>query len=218
MELTGVICYNKEVNIKQPTGGAVPMSIAKKCSVSGCEKEHCALGYCKKHYTRLYKYDRLNLIRIPKGSTRNHPLYSMYYGMLSRCNNPKYTDYKDYGGRGIYVCRRWSGRNGFKYFVQDMGRRPDGHSLDRINNDDGYSPSNCRWTTQTVQRLNVRKSSANTSGTTGVYWHKDRRKWVARISLSGKTINLGIYPDKQVAIRKRLEAEKKYFNPLVNVS
>lgn len=81
-----------------------------------------------------------------------HKLYSTWQGMLGRCRNPKNPQYKDYGGRGISVCERW--KTSFQNFVNDMGERPEGHSLDRKNNDLGYSPDNCRWATKKTQQRN----------------------------------------------------------------
>lgn len=66
--------------------------------------------------------------------------------------------YPDYGGRGITFCNRWQGKRGYERFLNDMGPRPsDKHSLDRKNNDRGYSPSNCRWATRKEQNNNRRK-------------------------------------------------------------
>jgi len=74
--------------------------------------------------------------------------------MKYRCNNSKSSTYHKYGGRGIRVCERW---NLFKNFLEDMGERPQGHSLDRIDNDGDYEPGNCKWSTPLEQRHNQRE-------------------------------------------------------------
>lgn len=84
-----------------------------------------------------------------------HPLYSTYRQMLHRCLNPKSTSFRDYGARGITVCERW--QESFWNFVEDMGHRPPGLSIDRINNDGNYEPGNCRWATPQEQADNSRK-------------------------------------------------------------
>ena len=81
------------------------------------------------------------------------PTYVVWSNMWARCTNPKRRDYKNYGGRGIVVCQRWER---FEHFLADMGEKPGSLSLDRINNDEGYSPNNCRWATASEQRRNQR--------------------------------------------------------------
>lgn len=87
----------------------------------------------------------------------NGPEWLAHRNMLNRCYNPRNIGYPRYGGRGITVCERWRGPDGFKNFYADMGPRPEGppkHSLGRIDNDGPYAPGNCRWETYVEQGRN----------------------------------------------------------------
>ena len=80
------------------------------------------------------------------------PEHTVWVHMIQRCYNPRRWQYKYYGGRGIKVCERWL--DGFKNFYADMGPRPIGMTLDRVDNDGNYTPLNCRWATDIEQRAN----------------------------------------------------------------
>lgn len=81
---------------------------------------------------------------------------AIWSAMKQRCSNPNNRDYRLYGGRGISVCDRWL--ESFDNFMADMGNRPSpAHSIDRIDNDGNYEPSNCRWATKSVQNRNTRR-------------------------------------------------------------
>ena len=95
-------------------------------------------------------------------SLRAHKLYGTWYTMRYRCNNPNNSVFKYYGGRGVKVCNRWDiadGKfTGFKNFVKDMGSRPKGFTVERVNNNGNYTPSNCKWVNRKEQSRNMRNN------------------------------------------------------------
>lgn len=113
------------------------------------------------------------------------PTYKAWSGMLDRCYNPNNKKYHRYGGRGIKVCDRWKT---FLHFYEDMGEKPAGLSLDRINNDGDYEPSNCRWATPREQAQNRSNNVMLTiDGETHCLSEWSRRLNVSRDSLRGES-------------------------------
>jgi hypothetical protein len=128
--------------------------------------------------------------------------------MKARCQRESSTGYKNYGGRGIKICDRW---NKFEEFYKDIGPRPsDQHSIERMDNNGHYEPSNCKWATRTEQNRNQRLRSDNKSGHCGVMRYKSG--WIARIGVKGKKITLYTGPSMELAIQARKEGELKYWS------
>lgn len=148
------------------------------CTIEGCDKKLLAKGLCSSHYQKMYKYGDPLAVKY-SGSQRNHPLNSTWRGMKLRCNNPNFKQYYDYGGRGIKICDRWLEPNGmgFKNFLSDMGKKPSPeHTLDRINVNGNYEPSNCRWADRFEQKRN-QKNSFNTDVGFAVSYNLEENVW-----------------------------------------
>lgn len=131
-----------------------------KCRVSKCDGQRKYLnGLCAAHEQRRIKGQSLKTPikrRIFGETIIKYPEYRAWTGLRYRCNNPNCPEYPSYGGRGIKVCKRW---DSFENFLDDMGPRPGaGFSIERINNNRGYNPKNCKWATQTEQIRNRRNS------------------------------------------------------------
>lgn len=139
------------------------------CSNSGCEGELYARGWCRRCYYRWYRNkgdDEFTRSYQQHGLT-GHPLYDVWNDARQRCSNPNHPGWVNYGGRGIAVCAEW--REDFAQFLADVGERPPDPpdwpssvsfwSLDRIDNDGDYEPSNVRWADPITQRRNQRAST-----------------------------------------------------------
>lgn len=115
----------------------------------------------------------------PRKGSENYPAYSTWMSMIGRCHRPTHSAYHKYGGRGVAVCNRW--RESFESFLADMGSRPEGTSIDRIDGARGYEPSNCRWATAIEQNANRRTSRLVTiNGETATV-----NEWARRTGLTG---------------------------------
>jgi hypothetical protein len=113
------------------------------------------------------------------------PTHAIWRGMLARCRNPNAKDFPRYGGRGISVCARWSL---YANFLADMGVRPAGLSLERLRNDEGYSPENCEWATLKAQARNRRSNVLVThAGVTATV-----AEWAEKTGLERKTLEYRI--------------------------
>lgn len=155
------------------------------CRIEGCERPVKSLGLCQTHYMRLRRTgDPLKVRPAGKpGELRKHPMYGSWAGMVNRCHNPNNSSFARYGARGITVCDRWrvgeDGKKGFECFLADMGERPEGMTLDRMDGEKGYSPDNCRWATNHEQRIN-RSEDSDRSNRLAVsrakqdYWARQR--------------------------------------------
>ena len=99
---------------------------------------------------------------ITSARNRSHGLsnseeYQIWCGIIKRCENRKSLGFKNYGGRGISICKRW--RSDFNFFIKDMGKRPSkNHSIDRVDVNGNYSPENCRWASKSIQMRNTRRA------------------------------------------------------------
>jgi len=131
--------------------------------------------------------------------------YKSWCGMIERCENESNKRYSSYGGRGIRICDRW--RQSFEFFVEDMGIRPDGLSLDRIDNNGDYEPSNCRW-------ANARGQARNRRSNIWVEYQGDRlliSDWAKRLGIQRTTLEYrkkAGWTDKEI-IETPLSAKRK---------
>ena len=186
--------------------------LPKICQVEGCQRESHSKGYCRTHYWRWQKYGTTAKPQRPKGKdhfafrhgfTRT-PLGDIFDSMVQRCTNPNNPSYKDYGGRGITICKEWLEDRG-KFFEWAMSHGwGKGLFIDREDNNEGYSPQNCRFVNVFISNINTRLIRANnTSGYRGVVFAKYAKRWRARINKNGKFFNLGYFDTK-------IEAAKAY--------
>jgi hypothetical protein len=139
------------------------------------------------------RYRRTNKEKVKESYatwSANKPLYGIWRGMNKRCYDPKCDHYCLYGGRGITVCERWRGEEGYGNFIKDMPPRPSPkHSIDRINTNGNYEPTNCKWSTAAEQMRNRRNNVLVTiNGET-----KCLKDWSLSSGINAKTLQKRIW-------------------------
>ena len=152
---------------------------------------------------------------------KNTRLYSIWTDMKRRCKGTKKACLDSYYKKRITVCPEWNGKgesflNFYNWAIQNGYQ--DNLTIDRINNDGNYEPSNCRWVSMAIQNINKNIFKNNTSGYTGVKFDKKSQKWIAEINVNYKRIYLGSFHNKEDAIAARKAAEEKYHKPLLQSS
>lgn len=182
------------------------------CSVDGCNKpKPYKKGLCNMHYQRLSNNGNVNIVQKRREGQTTHPLYDTYGGIKKRCLQENDKDYHRYGGRGIKICNKWLGVNGFFNFIKDMGERPEGYTLDRKDTDGNYTPDNCRWADIYTQSGNKRNSNS-----TGVSYVTKTGKYRVRISVNNITHTLGLCRTLGEALEVRRLGEIKYLGRELN--
>ena len=179
-----ISCGRVKVQCECGTVKDITYSIFLRCNSCGCAQDIRKLKIGDRYYkTTLIEFTPPNVIlkcdcgvvkevnrnRFGKDKTcgcnrerkglKNHYLYDTWSAMKARCSNPDCKAYPNYGGRGITVCDRW--KNSFSAFIEDMGERPEKLTLERVNNNGNYEPSNCIWASREDQANNTRRSPKN---------------------------------------------------------
>lgn len=139
--------------------------------------------------------------RVYHGLAKGRPdMYARWANMMTRCYNPDFPGYVNYGARGISVCQEW---HDVRIFVRDLdellGPRPDGWGLDRIDNDGNYEPGNVRWASRSMQNRNKRYATEVSSSYRGVSWSKWKGRWRAAYGFNKRSYFIGYFDSEEEA-------------------
>lgn len=185
------------------------------CEIEGCDNRHKGHNLCNKHLQRMRNHGTTELVsnlkygRIVKG-TPEYRCWKRIRSVITNRNNPKYPIY---GGRGIKMCERWW--DSFDAFVEDMGYRPNPKlSIERVDVNGDYEPSNCIWADATRQARNQNPRKDSPSGSRGIYRTK-AGTYSVFIQLDGKQKRIGTFKYLEHAKMARREAEKTYWYGIV---
>jgi hypothetical protein len=154
MRFGRLIVVSRARNHESPAGH---LTLCWECHCDCGQRSEVATHDLRSRHTRscgCFSAEQLAGANRTHGMTRT-PTYRSWQAMITRCTNPRRAAWKNYGGRGISVCARW---RLFENFLTDMGERPAGTSIERINNDGNYEPSNCKWGTRKEQSRNSRQA------------------------------------------------------------
>lgn len=187
----------------------------KICKVDGCNNTAYVCGLCNAHYLRKRRHGNTGCLRDLSGLKQKYPAeYKVFKSIRVRCYNKNDPAYRFYGGKGVKMCDRWLGVDGFKHFMEDMGPRPGGktpggkplYSIDRIDPNGDYCQENCRWADTYTQATNKR---ATRGSETGIF-HLENGRWRARLTHLEKEYS-GTFNSRKEAVEFRERLKRLFY-------